>query len=61
MTILLKDILNISDPQEYKLHLACRDKKFVHPLDEYVADPANWQDWNEFRGPKNDWTRSSTA
>lgn len=57
MTIVLSDILSISAPEEYKLHLACRNPDFVHPLDEYVADPANWLGWNEWRGRKNDWTR----
>ena len=57
MTILLNDLLSISAPEEYKLHLACRSPDFVHPLDEYVADPANWVGWNEWRGSKNDWTR----
>lgn len=55
--IQLNDILGISDPQEYKLHLACRNRDFVHPLDEYVADPDYWLGWNEWKGKKNDWTR----
>ncbi|MGA2434725.1 MAG: GIY-YIG nuclease family protein [Bryobacteraceae bacterium] len=57
MTILLKDILSISDPQKYKLHLACRNEDFIQPLDEYVAAPAKWRAWNEWRGHRNDWTR----
>ncbi|HUS91160.1 MAG TPA: hypothetical protein VM695_04885 [Phycisphaerae bacterium] len=57
MIILLNDVLNISVPEQYKLHLACRGPDFVHPLDEYVADPANWVGWNEWRGRRNDWTR----
>lgn len=56
MTIPLNDILNIAAPEEYKLHLACWNGK-CHPLDEFVADPANWLRWNEWRGRKNDWTR----
>jgi hypothetical protein len=56
MTIPLNDILNITNPEEYKLHLACWNGD-RHPLDEFVADPANWHGWNEWRGPKNDWTR----
>ena len=57
MNIRLKDTLPISEPQEYKLHLACRDKNFVQPLDEYVIDPAKWVGWNEWRGRRNDWTK----
>lgn len=57
MTILLNDILGISEPREYKLHLACQNKDLIRPLDEYVADSANWIGWNEWRGSKNDWTK----
>ena len=57
MTILLNGILNISEPREYKLHLACQNKDFVRPLDVYVTDSENWVGWNEWRGNKNDWTR----
>jgi len=57
MEIPLNDILNIEKPDEYKLHLACWNGD-CHPLDEFVADSANWHGWNEWRGPKNDWTRS---
>lgn len=49
--------LNIVTPDEYKLHLACWNGD-CHPLDKFVANPANWHDWNEWRGPKNDWTRA---
>ena len=56
MTIPLNDILSIAAPEEYKLHLACWNGE-RHPLDVYVADPANWLGWNEWRGRKNDWTR----
>lgn len=57
MTILLNDILNIAAPEEYKLHLACRDQD-NHPLVDFVASRAKWQhDWNEWRGKRNDWTR----
>ncbi|MGQ9691591.1 MAG: GIY-YIG nuclease family protein [Thermoproteota archaeon] len=56
MTISLQEILNIEAPQEYKLHLACWNGE-CHPLDEFVADPNNWRRWNEWKGPKNDWTR----
>ena len=36
--------------------MACWNGK-CHPLDEYVADPPDWLEWNEWGGLKNDWTR----
>ena len=57
MTIPLNDILTISIPEEYKLHLACRNRDGLHPLDEFVGHPDNWLGWNERRGRRNDWTR----
>jgi len=56
MTIPLTDILTIPDPQEYKLHLACWNGEH-QPLDVFIADPAGWLGWNQWRGSKNDWTR----
>jgi len=56
-SIKLTDIIQIADPKEYKLHLACANQDGVHPLNEYVAERANWVGWNEWRGDKNDWTR----
>jgi hypothetical protein len=58
MTIHLSDILTISAPEEYKLHLACQNPDGVHPLDEFVGHPDHWLGWNEWRGNRNDWTRS---
>jgi len=57
MTIALDDILCITAPTEYKLHLASQAEDGTHPLDEYVMDPANWKGWNEYRGKKNEWNR----
>jgi hypothetical protein len=57
MTILLNDVLRISDPTQYKLHLAGRNEDWVNPLDEYVAGRQNWIGWNEWRGNRDDWTR----
>ena len=56
MTIPLNDILTISIPEEYKLHLACGNRDGVHPLDEFVGHSDNWLGWNEWRGSRNDWT-----
>lgn len=55
--IQLSDIIQIDEPRRYKLHLACRNKEWINPLDLYVSDPNEWLGWNEWRGHKNDWTR----
>ena len=55
--IKLTDIIPISNPQQFKLHLACANPDGLHPLNEYVANRANWLGWNEWRGSKNDWNR----
>jgi len=55
--IKLADIISISNPSAYKLHLACRNSCGIHPLDEYIADRNKWIGWNEYRREKNDWTR----
>ena len=57
LKIKVQDIIPVDDPIQYKLHLACRNKEGISPLDEYVADPERWVGWNEWRGNKNDWTR----
>jgi hypothetical protein len=57
MDIHLNDILTITAPEEYKLHLACQNPDGLRPLDDFVADPARWVGWNAWRGGKNDWTR----
>ena len=53
----LRDIIKIDDPNQYKLHLACRSPDGTNPLDEYVAGHGNWLGWNQWRGNRNDWTR----
>ena len=50
--ILLKDILPIDKPREYKVHFACWNGD-VQPLDDWVQDRSNWQRWQEYR-PKKD-------
>lgn len=57
MTIPLDDILRISSPSRYKLHLASRNPDGEQPLDVYVADPREWIGWNEWRGKRDDWNR----
>lgn len=55
--IKLSDIIQIDDPNQYKLHLACANQDGVHPLNEYIADRSNWLRWNEYRKGKDIWTR----
>src|SRR2546427_3894106 len=52
MTILLNDILAITAPNQYKLHLACRTSEGLEPLDEFVGHPGSWIGWNECKGAK---------
>ena len=56
MPIKMNDLLKIEDPGQYKLHLAGTSEN-TRPLDEYVAGQSYWQEWNESKGNKNDWTR----
>jgi hypothetical protein len=48
----LDQIYPITHPEHYKLHLACGYKEtkpvdhFVEPLDDFVADPEEWDSWN---------------
>lgn len=54
--IKLDELFTLTNPEEYKLHLACQSGD-RHPLDVYVADRKEWVNWNRWRGDKNDWTR----
>lgn len=55
--IKLTDIIRISDPEQYKLHLACTNADGERPLDVFVADFNEWIGWNEWKGSREDWTR----
>lgn len=57
MEINLLDILQLGNPEEYKLHLGCMNDEGYHPLDLFIEDEQQWKGWNEWRGNKNDWTR----
>jgi hypothetical protein len=57
MAIMLRDLLTIDNPDQYKLHLACQNEESIRPLDEYVTSRQNWHNWNRWRGNRNDWTR----
>jgi hypothetical protein len=57
MDIKLTDIIKISNPENYKLHLGSTDTEGNKPLDLYIENEDNWKQWNEYRGNKNDWNR----
>ena len=54
---MLRELIQIDELTQYKLHLSCRNTDYVEPLDDYVANPLNWIGWNEWRGKRDDWTR----
>jgi hypothetical protein len=56
MTILLRNIWPIAAPQEYKLHFA-RWNKEHQPLDVWVRDPLEWQEWQAYRPMRDDFNR----
>ena len=56
MPILLQTVLSISNPDEYKAHLACWNGNH-QPLDVFVRDRAEWQKWNTWRSDKDDFNR----
>ena len=54
--IKVSDIIQIDKTDEYKLHLACWNKK-NQPLDLFVSDFNIWKAWNEWKGTKNEFNR----
>ncbi|WP_313595002.1 GIY-YIG nuclease family protein [Agrobacterium tumefaciens] len=56
MTILLSDIWPLPRPEEYKLHFARWDK-VSQPLDVWVRDRDEWQQWQEYRPGRDDFNR----
>ena len=52
----LAQIMPISDPEAYKLHLACWNGHH-HPLDVFARSRAEWASWNSYRGAKNRFNR----
>lgn len=58
MTIPLRDMISIDDPENYKLHLACSNK--VHePLDVFVRDRDEWEGWNSYMGYRDDFNKDN--
>ncbi len=56
MNISLADILEFENPEDYKVHLATWNGK-NQPLNVFVSDPAKWENWNSYRGVKDDFSR----
>lgn len=56
MDIHLNDILNFVNPMDYKIHLATWNGN-VQPLEVFVRDKAEWENWNSWRGEKDDFNR----
>jgi hypothetical protein len=49
MTITLRDLLSVDNPERYKVHLACRNEEAIRPLDLYVTSRQNSHGWNQWR------------
>jgi hypothetical protein len=56
MTILLREVWSIEAPQEYKLHFA-RWNQQHQPLEVWVRDPREWQEWQAYRPVRDDFNR----
>jgi hypothetical protein len=54
--ILLNEILELKEINNYKLHLARFDNK-DQPLDLFVSDSKNWVEWNTWIRGKNEFNR----
>ena len=57
MPIMLQDIWNIENPQNYKVHFA-RWSGEHYPLDVWLRDRAEWQGWQEYYPGRNHFNRS---
>jgi hypothetical protein len=56
MTIMLKDILPIEEPGDYKVHFAKWNQK-NQPLDVFTKDRLEWKGWQEYRATRDDFNR----
>jgi hypothetical protein len=56
MTIPLSDIIQFSEPNRYKVHLA-RSNGQSEPLDVFVRSKAEWEKWNRWRSHRDDFNR----
>lgn len=56
MSIPITVLLNVGQPQEFKVHLASYNGQ-EKPLDVFVRDHAEWDRWNSWRSTKDDFNR----
>lgn len=56
MCIKLNSILSIENQHDYKLHLACWDGD-NNPLDVFVRSRKEWDDWNAWKGHRDDFNK----
>ncbi|RJQ59618.1 MAG: GIY-YIG nuclease family protein [Stygiobacter sp.] len=56
MSIKFSEIIRISNPKEYKIHLATWNGHH-QPLDIFISDKERWKGWNEWRGEKDEFNR----
>lgn len=56
MPVELQSLLPISEPRDYKIHLACWNGQ-NQPLDVFVRDRDEWTRWNTWRSQKDDFNR----
>lgn len=53
----LTKIIEIKEPEKYKLHAARRSEEGDQPLDVYVRDKKEWRDWNRWRRERDEFNR----
>lgn len=56
MPLFLRDVWPISDLTSYKVHFARRSST-VHPLEVWVRDKDEWQEWQEYRPKRDEFNR----
>lgn len=56
MTILLNSLWPIENPRDYKIHFASYNQH-SQPLDVFVRDRQEWQQWQEYYPNRNDFNR----
>jgi len=57
LDIMLSQIYPITEPDQYKLHLACWNGE-DNPLDVFVRNRNEWDGWNSWRGNRDDFSRN---
>lgn len=57
MRLQVSSLLPISNPKDYKVHLACWNGE-NQPLDAFVRDREEWDSWNTWRSGKDEFNRT---